>query len=290
MPLVHEPLHVDLGDCQGSTRKRLIFCKNRPVFRNQMVPREDHVLRRFRRRRAAVDIAAGQPRRRCADQHPAVIRLADHLVGGREVQNDRRTACTEPGRRRAGDPEILAEFHAEGIILHAGAAEQKGCSERHVLAAERDCIGLSFQRFRGGKLPQFIEFTVIWQMRLRHDAEQLSRVDDRCAVIEFSAEAQRKPDCRDWVKALRRLHNLRQRRFDRAEQAVREKQIAAGVARQAKFRQRQQIHARRVRLTHPRKDLLRIVLHIRDHDIDCPCRNFDKTIFHGTALLILYLV
>ena len=202
MPLVHEPLHVDLGNRQRSVRKRLVFRQDRPVFRDQMVPREDHVLRRFRRRRAAVDIAAGQPRRRCADQHPAVIRLADHLVGGREVQNDRRTACTEPGRRRAGNPEILAEFHAEGIILHAGAAEQKGCSERHVLAAERDCIGLSFQRFRGGKLPQFIEFTVIWQMRLRHDAEQLSRVDDRCAVIEFSAEAQRKPDCRDWVKAL----------------------------------------------------------------------------------------
>ena len=38
VPLVHEPLHVDLGDCQGSTRKRLIFCKNRPIFRNQMVP------------------------------------------------------------------------------------------------------------------------------------------------------------------------------------------------------------------------------------------------------------
>ena len=112
-------------------------------------------------------------------------------------------------------------------------------------------------------------------------------VDDCRAVIEFSAEAKRKPDRRDRVEVLRRLHDPRQRRLDRAEQAVGEKQIAARVARQAKLRQRQQIHARRVRLTHPRQNLLRIILHIRDHDVDRPGSGLDKTVFHGTVLLIL---
>ena len=123
--------------------------------------------------------------------------------------------------------------------------------------------GTFWPRFRGGKLPQFIEFTVIWQRRLRHDAEQLSRVDDRCAVIEFSAEAQRKPDCRDWVKALRRLHNLRQRRFDRAEQAVREKQIAAGVAGEAEFREHGQLDPARGGCLHVGKDLLGVIGAVR---------------------------
>ena len=112
-------------------------------------------------------------------------------------------------------------------------------------------------------------------------------MDDCRAVIEFSAEAKRKPDRRDRVEILRRLHDPRQRRLDRAEQAVGEKQIAARVARQAKLRQRQQIHARRVRLTHPRQNLLRIILHIRDHDVDRPGSGLDKTVFHGTVLLIL---
>ena len=124
-------------------------------------------------------------------------------------------------------------------------------------------------------------------MRLRHHAEQPSCVDDCRAVIEFSAEAKRKPDRRDRVEILRRLHDPRQPRLDRAEQAVGEKQIAARVARQAKLRQRQQIHARRVRLTHPRQNLLRIILHIRDHDVDRPGSGLDKTVFHGTVLLIL---
>ena len=287
VPFVHEPLHVDLGDRQRSVCKRLVFCQDRPVFRDQMVPREDHVLRRFRRRRAAVDIAAGQPRRRRADQRPAVLCLADHLVGGGEIQNDGRAARAEPRRRRAGNPQILAELHAEGVVLHPGAAEQKLRSKRHALAAERERIRPSLQRFRGGKLPQLIEFAVIRQMRLRHHAEQPSCVDDCRAVIEFSAEAKRKPDRRDRVEVLRRLHDPRQRRLDRAEQAVGEKQIAARVACQAKLRQRQQIHARRVRLTHPRQNLLRIILHIRDHDVDRPGSGLDKTVFHGTVLLIL---
>ena len=196
-------------------------------------------------------------------------------------------ARAEPRRRRAGNPQILAELHAEGVVLHPGAAEQKLRSKRHALAAERERIRPSLQRFRGGKLPQLIEFAVIRQMRLRHHAEQPSCVDDCRAVIEFSAEAKRKPDRRDRIEVLRRLHDPRQRRLDRAEQAVGEKQIAARVARQAKLRQRQQIHARRVRLTHPRQNLLCIILHIRDHDVDRPGSGLDKTVFHGTVLLIL---
>ena len=34
VPLVHEPLHVDLGNRQRSGRKRLVFCQDRPVFRD----------------------------------------------------------------------------------------------------------------------------------------------------------------------------------------------------------------------------------------------------------------
>ena len=224
-----------------------------------------------------------------AQQRAAAGGLAGRLGRGRAVGDHGRPGEAQPHRRRYRRPHVLAQLHAEAKRRHLRAGEHQPRAERHVRPTDGHAARPMVRR-RGGKAALFREHVVVRQPRLRHDAEQLSRVDDRCAVIEFSAEAQRKPDCRDWVKALRRLHNLRQRRFDRAEQAVREKQIAAGVARQAKFRQRQQIHARRVRLTHPRKDLLRIVLHIRDHDIDCPCRNFDKTIFHGTALLISYLV
>ena len=72
-------------------------------------------------------------------------------------------------------------------------------------------------------------------------------MDDRRAVIELAAEAQRQAHGEDRGKRRRLLKNAGKRRLHRAEQAVGEKQIAAGVAGQAQLRQRQQVDACRTR-------------------------------------------
>ena len=287
MPLVHEPLHVDLGDRQLSVGKRLVFREDGAVFRDQMVAGEDHILRGLRRGGAAVDIAAGQPRGRRADQHPAVVRLADHLVRGGQVGNDGRAAGREAGRRRARDPEVLAQLDAEGIVRQLRAGKKQIRAERHALAAERQVIDVSAEHRRGRKLPLLVKFAVVRQVRLRHHTEEPARVDDRRAVIELAAETQRQTHGEDRGKRRRLLKNAGKRRLHRAEQAVGEKQVAAGVAGQAQLRQRQQVDAGRVRLPYAREDRIGIGLHIRDLHIDRPGRSLDKPISHESLLLIL---
>ena len=95
--LMCQPLHVDLGDRQRCVAERLVFGQNGPVFRDQMMAGEDHVLRRLCGRSAAVDIAADQPRRRGRDERAAVFGLADDLVRGGEIEDDGRAARAERG-------------------------------------------------------------------------------------------------------------------------------------------------------------------------------------------------
>ena len=112
-------------------------------------------------------------------------------------------------------------------------------------------------------------------------------MDDRRAVIELAAETQRQTHGEDRGKRRRLLKNAGKRRLHRAEQAVGEKQVAAGVAGQAQLRQRQQVDAGRVRLPYAREDRIGIGLHIRDLHIDRPGRSLDKPISHESLLLIL---
>ena len=220
-------------------RKGRSLRQNAAVLGDEVVPGKHHVGGAFAVPCRGIQVAAQQPGRLVCHQCAAVLRLAHGLIAGRKVCNDgcARQRVEGGGRQRA--PQILAQLHAQHKAGHLTAAEQQRCAKGHLLPADGHRLHLGAA---GGELPLFVKLAVVGQVGLGHDAQQLPPAQHGGAVVQLAVHQKRQAHQRHGVQRA----GLRKQPFQRIQcallQSALQKQIAAGVAGKAKFRENRQLY------------------------------------------------
>jgi hypothetical protein len=94
------------------------------------------------------------------------------------------------GRHRA--PQVFADFDADDEVGQVRAAEQDVGPKRHIAAEQTDRSAIGGRGRR--KEPGVVVFLVRRQVRLGDDAEHISAMDDRGAVVDLVIDNEREPD------------------------------------------------------------------------------------------------
>ena len=195
-----------------------------------------------------------------------------------------RPAHGEPAGRRLGHPQVLADLHAEG-------EERLLITAEHGVGHDRDADRLPSRAYiypgelagdlsAGGKMALLVKLRVIRQMLLRHESQHLAPAEHGRAVIELAAQSQRQADKQHGVE-LRRLAPDRLQRVERAvEKRVLQKQVAAGVAREAELREHDKARAVRRRFRCSGDDRRGVVSAAGYLDARRCGRYFDESVSH----------
>ena len=82
-----EPIVIYVGDQQRPfPLEALRLGQQRAVLGNEAMPAEDHIGRRFPHAARSIGIGRHAPARLIEHELPAITRLANHLIAGRQVQ------------------------------------------------------------------------------------------------------------------------------------------------------------------------------------------------------------
>ena len=235
---------------------------------------------------AGVDIAAQQPCGLPAHEVAAVGVLADGFVARGEVRNYRRAAQRKGNAGRFRSPEILAEFRSENEFRNFAALKQQPQPERDAFPEQRDVV-LSLGR--SGEMALFVEFVVVRQEFLGNHAQHVSVLYDDGAVVEFPAEAQRAAHCNEHVHACGVRGYLFESRERAVEKFLLEKQVLAGVAGNAEFRQHQNAHPLRVCPVDERGYLSAVVFTVGYLYVGSSGSDFYKSVLHCLSPLFILL-
>ena len=123
-PLRLHPLAVQLGLGPAALKRRSLS-EERAIFGDEVVAGKDHVLRALAVARRGVQVAAEETGGLVGHQRPAVLGLADGLVAGRQVGDDRSTGQRMEGGGRQSAPEVFADLHTQHEAGHLAAAEEQ---------------------------------------------------------------------------------------------------------------------------------------------------------------------
>ena len=186
-PLRLHPLAVQLRLSPAALEERC-FGEEGAVLGDEVVAGEDHVLSALAVAGRSVQVAAEQAGGLVRHQRPAVLGFADRLIAGRKVRNDGGTGQRVEGGGGQSAPQVFADLHAQNEAGHLAAAEEQGCTERHLLPA--DCYRLYLSAARG-ELALFVELAVVGQVGLGDKAQQTPAAEDGGAVIQFAPHQQR---------------------------------------------------------------------------------------------------
>ena len=252
-------LAVDLG-LGNAARKGSCLGQQGAVFGDQVVPGEHHVLGALAVPGRGVQVAAQQAGRLVGHQCPAVLGLADGLVAGRKVGDDRGPGQRVEGGGRQRTPQVLAQLYAQHKTGHGPAAEQQRSAKGHLLAAHGDRFHLGAA---GGKLALLVEFAVVGQVGLGHKAQQLPAAQHGGAVVQLAVYQQRQAHQHDGVQRPGAVQHGLQGIQRTGLQRVLQEQIAAGVAGEAEFREHGQLDPVRGGCLHVGKDLLGVIGAVR---------------------------
>ena len=135
-----------------------------------------------------VDVAARGAGRLREAEHVALGRLANGDVGGGEVGDDSRARerCESGGRQ--GRPDILADVDREREAGNVAGVEGEVGSEGDDLAGQRDLVHRGVGRH--GELTLLVEFAIVGQVGLWHDAEDRAAMDHHRAAMDGRADFQ----------------------------------------------------------------------------------------------------
>ena len=186
-PLRLHPLAVQLGLGPAALKRRSLG-EERAIFGDEVVAGKDHVLRALAVARRSVQVAAEEAGGLVRHQRPAVLGLADGLVAGRQVGDDRSTGQRMEGGGRQSAPEVFADLHTQHEAGHLAAAEEQRGAEGNLLPA--DCHGLHLGAARG-ELALFVELAVVGEVGLGHEAQQTPAAEDGGAVVQLAPHQQR---------------------------------------------------------------------------------------------------
>ena len=264
----------------NSVSERQRLAQQGAVLGNQIVRGEYHVGGAFPVAGIGVEIPAQQPGTLPADQLPAIVRLADGLIAGRQVCHH-RCACQRMvaagGHRR---PQVLAKLHPKYKAFHLAAGKQQPGPEQRILPGKADFAHLAGT---GNKMAQLIKLAVIRQPGFGDKTQKLPAGHHGSAVVQLAVHGQRQPHQHHQVQLPGGQQNSFQPMLCAAQQFCLQKQIAAGVSGQAEFRQTQQLDTIGGRCLHLQKDLFGIVITVGNAQCRGRCTDRKKTVFHSST-------
>ncbi|MNI34320.1 hypothetical protein D3C73_883090 [compost metagenome] len=124
--------HIDVGDDDAALMgEALGFREHLSVLGDQRVAAEYDIRCRFAGIAAGVDITCHAGGGLAGDQLAAVIRFAHQLIAGRGIEQQCSSGLGEQAARRNRNPEILADFHAEGDSAAAFTGEDQIIADWH---------------------------------------------------------------------------------------------------------------------------------------------------------------
>ena len=247
------------------------------VLINEGAAAEDHILRRLAEAAAGVDIAADGAGTLLGQERLQVGMLADHLVAGREVQDDVGPCQRQVVAGRDRCPHVLADLHAE---LHAVAGDEylRLGADVHGTACEVDVCRV--QVLRRGKPALLVELAVAGQISFRHDAQQLSRLDDGSAVVEQAVDHHGQSHHGDDVELTGKVEQIHHALFRPVEQSLFTEQVLTRITRHTEFRQNHHLDALALGLSYQALNLLYIVLYVGHFHRRHGGGHLHKSVFH----------
>ena len=290
--LAAQLLHVDLADGQSGGEPAL--SQQGAVFRDHIVSREHQVGGGLPLAGVGVHIGAHEPGGLAAHQAAAVVGLAHHLVAGGQVQDQGGPPLRQSAGGGVGSPQILADLHADDQPGHIGAADQGAGPEHLDPGAELplqlghpDGEAVLLHARPAGKPALFVELPVVGDVGLGHHSHHLAPLDDHGAVIQLVPRTQGHTQGGEHLQLPGGLHDGAQGVHGPVQQGVLQKQIAAGIARDAQLGQDQHLYMLLLRLLHQGDDLPGVIGAVGHPDLRRAGGDFDETVPHKRQLLLL---
>ena len=196
-----QPLHVHVGHHELAVpAEALPLGEQDAVLGDHQVAAEDEVGRGLVDAGVGVDVGGERPARLLAHELAAVLGLGHEVVRGRGVEQHggaRDRVARARGDRR---PEVLADLDGEGDAGVLRQLEQEVRAEGGRLAGEAH---LALARLaRRGEPALLVVLLVAGEERLRHDAQDPARLEDRRRVEEPAALEHRQAERpRRWAGA-----------------------------------------------------------------------------------------
>ena len=258
--LLAQALEVDVGS-RHAVRKERRLREQRAVLGHDAVTREHEVGGGLAETGVGVGVGAVQAGALVGDELPAVRRLADDLVGRREVEDERGAGLGHVRARRVGRPQVLADLDAHHEVGHVERLVHEPRGEKRLLPGAGH-----EQRLRGARRRAepalLVELAVVGQVGLGREAHKLAAHAHRGAVVDRVARAHGQAHGKKDRQVGRLGENMRKSALRRSEQSAVVEEVAAGVARKAELGQNERAHAVRSRLAHGAEHGRRVVLDV----------------------------
>ena len=210
------------------------LCQHGAVLCDQMMSPEYQIRGGLSFACAGVDIAAYQTAGLNLHQIPAIGILAGNLITGRQIDDHSRTVHGVADAGRIGRPQIFADLRCHLQARHGFTGKQKICSKGNscpILPCNRSASNRCCR-----KMTRLIELTVIGNICLRHQSQQISVRISSCHIVELSVYFQWKTCKEKTVHAFTCRYDLLQRFFRSFQQNILAEQVGTGVTGNAKLR------------------------------------------------------
>ena len=197
-----------------------------------------------------VDVRRQRAERLALNREAALGGLTDGDGRTGEVHEDARTREGGLGRRRDRHPYVLADLDVDGQIRQVECSEDEVGTEGHLaeFLAEVDVLTALILAERVPAL--LVELAVVGQVALRHDAENLTLLDDDGAVVEALALTNRRADDGDGREPARTVDDGGDRAQHVVEQHVLHDEVLDAVTAEVEFGVDRGRHTLVVQLTH----------------------------------------
>ena len=245
---------------------------------------EHQILRGLAETGVRIQVGAQQAAGLLTHEVAAVARLADDLIGSRQVDDNVRAHLCQCSRRRIRHPQILADLHAEGeqrllIALKNGIGDERNPARLAVCGLDQHVFHTA-ERVGGDKMALLVELRVVRNVRFRDERQYIACVHDSRDVVQLALDAQRQADDDDGGNLFAFAADGFERLQRALEQRFLQKQVAAGVAGQAQLGEGDELRALCGSLLRLLHDLRSVIFAVRNVKIGRRGGDFDKSISH----------
>jgi len=277
-----DELEVYLGNGRTATEGPAL-CEQAAVLGHHVVTGEDEVLRRFTPTGARIDVCADETGTLPRDERAPVVGLADDGIGSGEVADDRRPRLGMSDRRRAGNPEILADLRRHDEGGHVIAREELMGAKRYVKLTGHVDHGRIGRTRR--KVPALVELVVGGDVALGDHAENGTGRDGDGTIVELGVCANGGPQDDECVILGRAGGDLGDARLGGVEKGILPEEVLAGVARDAELRQDDDLGTvLDAGLVDPTDDRLDVEGDVGHADLGRHCCDRNESVLHGSLL------
>ena len=174
-------VQVDVGrDDLRLHGEPLAFRQEAAALSNERVPAKNEVLRAFAVATGTIYVGAKAARTLSCNEAVQIGGLADEFVASAKIEDDFSTSQRVVRAGRNGSPKVFANLYGEGAIF---CVEEQLRTDGDRLAANEH-FGIGRQGVGRSKPTLFVEFLVIGQIRLGHNATEPPLVHNGCTIVQ----------------------------------------------------------------------------------------------------------